>query len=118
MMKNEKITIVPVIAVGVSPMDKVQSIIDSFTPDMYLICAESWCARAGKGETMESISEKWAGKLSEHPNRVERITCIAKTKDGRESFSRLYDIVRKDDKIVDFVQFRDDNMVMESNKLT
>ena len=99
-------------------MDKVQGVIDEFLPDMYLICAETWTASAEKGETIDSLSEKWGGKMSEHPNRVERITFIAKTKDGRESFSRLYDIVRKDDKIVDFVQFRDDNMVMESNKLT
>ena len=99
-------------------MDKVQQVIDKFSPDMYLICAETWTARAGEGETMDSLSEKWAGKMSEHPNRIERITCIGKTKDGRESFSRLYDIIRKDGKIVDFVQFLDDNMVMESNKLT
>jgi len=118
MMKNEKITIAPVITVGVSPMDKVQGVIDDFTPDMYLICAEAWSARVGEGETIDSLSEKWAGKMSQHPNRVERITCIAKTKDGRESFSRLYDIVRKDGKIVDFVQFLDDNITMESNKLT
>ena len=118
MMKNEKITIAPIIAIGVSPMDKVQSVIDEVLPDMYLICAETWTACADKGETIDSLSEKWAGKMSEHPNRVERITCIAKTKNGRESFSRLYDIVRKDGKIIDFVQFRDDNMVMESNKLT
>jgi len=90
----------------------------NFLPDMYLICAETWTAHAPLSETMDSLSEKWAGKMSEHPDRVERITCIAKTKDGRESFSRFYDIVRKDGKIVDFVQFRDDNMIIESNKLT
>lgn len=118
MEKNKKITIAPIIGIGISPMDKVQSVIDEFLPDMYLICAETWTARAGVDETIEDINKKWAGRMSEHPNRVERIACIGKTKDGRESFSRLYDIVRKDGKMVDFVQFCDDNMVMESNKLT
>jgi len=118
MMKNEKTTIAPIIAIEVSPMDNAQIVIDKFLPDMYLICAETWTVIADKCNTMNSISEKWVGKMSEHPNRVEKITCIGKTKDGRESFSRLYDIVRKDDKIVDFVQFRDDNVVFKSSKLT
>jgi len=118
MMKSEKITIAPIIAIDVSPMDKVQSVIDKFLPDMYLICAETWAVIADKCNTVDSISEKWVGKMSEHPNRVEKITCVGKTKDGRESFSRLYDIVRKADKIVNFVQFRDDNIVFKSSKLT
>lgn len=99
-------------------MDKVQGVIDQFLPDMYLICAESWSAPAGVGETIDDLNRKWGGRMSEHPNRVERITCIGKTKNGRESFSRLYDIVRKDGKIVDFVQFLDDNLTLESSKLT
>lgn len=118
MMKNEKITIAPVIAIGVSPMDKVQSIIDKFLPDMYLICTEAWSVSVGKGETVDNLSENWVGRMSEHPNRIERITCVGKTKNGRETFTRLYDIVRKDDKIVDFVQFLDDNVTLETSKLT
>jgi len=118
MIKGKKITVAPIIGIGVSPMDEVQSVIDKFLPDMYLICAESWTARAGIDETIEDINKKWAGRMSEHPNRIERIVCIGKTKNGIESFSRFYDIVRKDGKIVDFVQFLDDNVKMESNKLT
>jgi hypothetical protein len=119
LFKDKKITIAPVISIGVSPMDKIQQVIDKFLPEMYLIAADSWTARAAEGETMEELSKKWGGRMSEHPNRIERLTCIGKTKNGKETFTRLYDIVRnKDGKITDFVQYRGDNPKLESTKLT
>lgn len=119
LFKDNKITIAPVISIGVSPMNKIQQVIDKVSPEMYLIAADSWSARAAEDETMEELSKKWVGRMSEHPNRVERLTCVGKTKNGQETFTRLYDIIRdKDGKITDFVQFLDDNLKLESTKLT
>jgi len=119
LFKDNKITIAPIIAIGVSAMDRIQQVIDGFSPEMYLIVADSWSARAAKDETMDDLSRKWAGRMSEHPNKIERVICIGKTKNGQETFSRMYDIIRnKEGTITNFVQFLDDNLSLESTKLT
>ena len=119
LLKDNKITIAPIIAIGMSPMDHVQKVIDKISPEMYLIAAESWTARASEGQTMEELSKEWTGRMSEHPNKIERLTCVGKTKNGHETFTRLYNIIRnKNGKIIDFVQYLDDNLKLESTKLT
>ena len=101
-LKNNRLKISPIIAYEHSPMDHAQDVIDSLQPDMYLICAETWMHEPNGSAKEFEKNYKWGDLNKMKDGKIECMSFIAKTMDGKEEHSEMHKIIRKDKKIVGY----------------
>lgn len=77
---------------GIDPMVLVRPILDSFTPDAYIIMSEVWTVRANKLE--KSIANLKVGDIEYMKNREEKLILYGNSKDDKIHFSEIYLIKR------------------------
>ena len=99
-----------------NPMDSVQKVIDKIQPEMYVIIHEGWMKHMSE---IDKKNYKY-GEIKKSKDRIEAITFLGKTLDGKEIYSRAFKIIR-DGSRIDFDEIINkdgSNINLKSDKLT
>ena len=114
--KNGRITLHPFLSTPSSPMDFVQVVIDKNTPDMYCLTSEMWFKAIPMDKLKEYEKNYKFGNIKDDPVKTEGLVVMGKTMDGKETYNKLFRIIRHGKEIV----FEENKEItdMKSNKLT
>lgn len=99
---------------GVDPMILVKPILESFTPDAYIIMAEAWTVRADKLE--KSIANLRVGDMEYMKSREEKLIIYGNSKDDRVHFTEIY-LIKRDHRTNKKWLVSDPKMKVFSSKL-
>ena len=99
MYKDKDVSVHPFFYTDGSPMDYAQQVIDKESPEMYCIISEAWMKMMPKKESKEyEKNYKW-GDMKKDPKKEECLFFLGKTKDGTQTYSKIFVIHRKDSEI-------------------
>ena len=77
---------------GIDPLVLVKPILDSFTPDAYIVMSEVWTVRADKLD--KNVANLKTGDIEYMKNREEKLIFYGKSMDNRAHFTETYLIKR------------------------
>jgi len=77
-----------------NPLEMVQQIIDKFTPELYLIISGGYMIKT------DSIKNYSYGDATKSKDRIEVVQFLGKSLNGKETYSRVFQIIRKNDKTI------------------
>lgn len=107
-----------------SPLDYARTIVERYDPDYYIVLSEAWMTSLPSQEDFKKMKENYQyGDIKKRPDKIEVLTVIGKSKDGKDQYSKNVKIVRNkkreiikfDDIIINGINIT--NRQTESNKV-
>lgn len=105
--KNEKLIIVNFIMASPknsSPMDLARPLIELIDPDYYIVMGEGWAKIYNNTkEAEQSFKNLRYGDIAKMPDKVELLTALGRSKDGKHESSKVFTMKRNpNDEIIEF----------------
>jgi len=78
-----------------SPLDFIRGLIEQVDPDYYIVIGEAWAKIYDNPEkAKESYNNLRYGEISKMPDKVELLTAIGKSKDGKNETTKVFTMKR------------------------